>query len=102
MEPNNWGTGLSRGFVCYQDSVVNPPPGSFLVSAANPKNLDIAMASATGRSQAIALALNIGRVTGAASADTTYEKAATGQATKFDVTAATRGIAPGRPRTQCR
>lgn len=95
VEPNNWGTGLSRGFVCYQDSVVNPPPGSFLVSAANPKNLDIAMASATGRNQAIALALNIGRVTGAASADTTYEKAATGQATKFDVTAATRGIAPG-------
>lgn len=96
-EPKNWSEAgaYHRGFVCYQDQVVNPPPGSFLVSAANPKNLDIALASAIWREQAIALAINIGRVSGAVSANTTYEKAATGQATKFDVTAATRGLAPG-------
>lgn len=90
-EPQNWGWEAGkyqRGFICYQDALGST--GTFLVSAPNPNKLEFALATGILRTQAIALAINIGRVSGAVASDTTYEKAATNQATKFDITAATR------------
>ncbi|WP_426717726.1 DUF5979 domain-containing protein [Corynebacterium auriscanis] len=91
-EPANWGAAGSnfRDFVCFSDKRAAQTPGTFLASAANPKNIDFALGSSTSGSQAIALAINIGRVAGSVSSDTAYEQAVTGQATKFDITAATR------------
>ena len=80
----------SRDFVCFSREAGAGTPGTFLVSAGSPQNLEFSMLSSTGGSQAIALAINIGRVGGTVSSDTTYEKAVTGQATQFGIAAATR------------
>ena len=90
--PNNWSNAgiLQRDFICYQNKITSLVPGTFLVSASNPKNLEFGLGSAIWRHQGIALALNLGRVAGSVNSDTTFEKAATNQETNFDITAATR------------
>lgn len=92
-EPANWGSAgaYPRDLVCFSDKPASAPPGTFLASAANPKNLEFALGSSTSGKQAIALAISIGRVGGSViPADTAYEQALTGQSTKFDITGATR------------
>lgn len=90
-EPNNWGAGSGgrqRDFICYPrgyTTTSSEKPGSFIVTAKNPKNLEFGMYTASTGFQSIALAIDLGRLTGSLKpVNTSFEQGATGQATVFD------------------
>lgn len=91
-EAERWyNTPYSRDFLCQPEgtrveTISNSLfPGTFAVSATNPKNLDIGLFTASTGYQSIALALSVGRVAGSLNpVDTSFELQATGQATSFD------------------
>ncbi|WP_312099618.1 DUF5979 domain-containing protein [Corynebacterium dentalis] len=79
-----------RDFLCQPSGLGNTTigstlPGTFAVSATNPKNLDVSLFTASTGYQSIALALSVGRIAGSLNpVDTSFEQQATGQATSFD------------------
>ncbi|APT92073.1 hypothetical protein CPHO_03275 [Corynebacterium phocae] len=92
--PNRWKSiaaadwevdGNTYDFVCAVDYSVYEP-GAFLVSVNNPKSLEVGMYTSGigGGQQAIAIALNVGRLGGHVEADTSAEQAILAKQTTFD------------------
>ncbi|MEJ5998944.1 DUF5979 domain-containing protein [Corynebacterium sp. H130] len=88
---NEWGSssgGRVRDFICYPRGYKTTDiakPGSYIVTAKSPKNLEFGTYTASTGFQSIALAIDLGRLAGALEpVDTSYEQAATGQSTSFD------------------
>lgn len=86
-----WGLGSggrTRDFICYPRGTTTTgtlSPGTFVVSASNPKNLEFGMYTSSTGFQSMALAVSVGRLSGYVNpVDTSMEQAATGQATAFD------------------
>lgn len=91
--PGEWGAGSGgrvRDFICYPRGYTTTSglaykPGSYVVTAKNPKNLEFGTYTASTGYQSIALAIDLGRLQGKLNpVDTSYEQTATGQTTSFD------------------
>ena len=86
----NEGDNTFKDVYCKENTSYKYPAGTYILGGDGVTSLDVGLFTRDGF-QAFALALNMGRMTGnVLPVDTTMEKAATGQATTFDFSMATR------------
>ncbi|MCG7228839.1 DUF5979 domain-containing protein [Corynebacterium minutissimum] len=86
----NRGDNTFKDVYCKENTSYTNPAGTYILGGDGVRSLDVGLFTRY-RTQAFALALNMGRMTGSvAPVDSTMEKAVTGQATSFDFSMATR------------